>query len=338
MLDTSARLLRVLTLLQSRRDWRGDELAERLEVTTRTVRKDVERLRSLGYQVEARPGAAGGYRLGAGGSLPPLLLDDDEAVAIAVGLRAGAGGTIAGLEDASMRALLKLEQVLPARMRHRVGAFRTALTVPTRSATVDPETLTTVAAAARDGETLRFDYTGHDRETRRRHAEPHRLVHHRGRWYLVAWDLDRDDWRTFRVDRLRPRTPNGPRFSDRPLPSDAEIIHALEKQVGEATWQVRARVIVHATAEHVRTRIPIPVSVEELEGDRCMFEPGSDDVDRLAQWLCLLDADFEVVDSDPLRDALTRLAARLRRAAGERTASGPADTGPSDPSTTRREP
>lgn len=316
MLETAARLLRLLTLLQSRRDWSGGELAERLGVTARTVRKDVERLRSLGYPVEARPGVSGGYRLGVGGSLPPLLLDDDEAVAIAVGLRSVAGGSIAGIEDASMRALMKLEQVLPSRVRHRVAAFRSALAVPSRAPVLDPEVLTRVAAAARDRETLRFDYITHGGASSRRRAEPHRLVNHRGRWYLVAWDLDRDDWRTFRLDRLQPRTPNGARFAPRPVPDDVELVRTVEKQVGEATWRFRARVVVHAPAEHVRQRIPIPVDVEPLGAGRCAFEPGSDDVDSLAQWLCLLGADFEVSDSEPLREALTRLSDRLRRAAG----------------------
>jgi predicted DNA-binding transcriptional regulator YafY len=315
MLETSARLLRLLTLLQSQHDWTGGELAQRLGVTSRTVRKDVGRLRSLGYPVEARPGVAGGYRLGSGGSLPPLLLDDDEAVAIAVGLRSVAGGSIVGIEEASMRALMKLEQVLPSRVRHRVRAFRSALSVPSRAHAVDPEVLMHVAAAARDRETLRFDYTARDGETGRRRAEPHRLVHHRGVWYLAAWDADRAGWRTFRLDRMRLRKPNGPRFAARPAPEDADLLRAVEKQVGEAMWRFRARVVVHAPAEHVRNRIPIPVDVESLGPGRCAFEPGSDDPDNLAGWLALLGADFEVVDSEPLQDALARLADRLRRAA-----------------------
>jgi predicted DNA-binding transcriptional regulator YafY len=315
MLATSSRLLRLLTLLQSRRDWTGRELAESLDVTPRTVRKDVERLRSLGYPVEARPGVAGGYRLGVGGSLPPLLLDDDEAVAIAVSLRSAASGPIAGIEDVSVRALMKIEQLLPSHVRHRVRAFRSALAVPSHGPAVDPEVLTRVAAAARDRELLRFDYTTQDGPILHRRAEPHRLVHHLGRWYLLAWDHDRDDWRTFRLDRMRPRSPNGPRFPLRPMPDDAELIRTVEKQVGEAPWRFRARILVHASAEHVRIRMPIPVDVEPLTTDRCAFQPGSDDPDHLAQWLALLGADFDVVDSAPLREALDRLADRLRRAA-----------------------
>ncbi|WP_432477220.1 helix-turn-helix transcriptional regulator [Nocardioides sp. GXQ0305] len=315
MLETSARLLRLLSLLQSRRDWTGAQLAEGLGVTTRTVRKDVSRLRELGYPVEAEVGVAGGYRLGRGGSLPPLLLDDDEAVAVAVGLRTAAGAGVAGLEDASVRALMKLQQVLPARLRHRTRAFDAALQTPARGALVDPEVLTLLAGACRDREVVRFHYESHEGRTTRRRAEPYRLVGHQHRWYLVGWDLDRDDWRTFRVDRLRPRTPTGPRFAPRPTPPDDEIARRVERAAGEAMWRFRARVVVHAPAAHVRARMPIEVDVEELGEDRCAFTPGSDDPTSLALWLGFLGADLEV-ESEPLQDALRTLADRLARAAG----------------------
>ncbi|AYF77508.1 YafY family transcriptional regulator [Nocardia yunnanensis] len=314
MLETSARLLRLLSLLQSRRDWTGAELAERLEVTPRTIRKDMDRLRELGYPVEARPGVAGGYRLGSGGALPPLLLDDDEAVAVAIGLRTAASGSILGIEETSLRALTKLQQILPARLRHRVAAFQHAVSVPMRGPRVSPDTLTAVAAACRDHERLRFDYRTHSGASARRAAEPHRLINHRQRWYLLAWDLDRADWRTFRVDRMTPRTPTGPRFPPRPLPPDPEIAARVERGIGEATWRFRARVIVHASAAHVRDRIPIPLDVEELGPDRCAFEPGSDHPEMLALYLGLLDADFDVVDSPALAAALTTLIARYQRA------------------------
>ena len=316
MLETSARLLRLLSLLQSRRDWTGPELAERLGVTPRTVRNDVGRLRELGYPVEARAGATGGYRLGAGGSLPPLLLDDEEAVAVAVGLRTAAGSAVAGIEDASVRALTKLQQVLPSRLRYRSRAFAAAaLQTPPRGPLVDLEMLTLLASACRDREVVRFDYEAHDGRTARRRAEPYRLVSHGRRWYLVAWDLDRDDWRTFRMDRVRAKTPTGPGFTPRPAPSDAEVVRQVEKAVGEAMWRFRARVVVHAPAAHVRARMPIPVDIEELGEDRCAFEPGSDDPDSLALWLGFLGADFEV-ESPELKDALRRLASRLHRASG----------------------
>src|SRR6266487_1232226 len=199
MLETSARLLRLLSLLQARRDWTSTELATRLGVTTRTIRNDVDRLRRLGYPVDARPGVAGGYRLGTGGALPPLLLDDDEAVAVAIGLRTAATGSIAGIEETSVRALAKLQQLLPARLRHQVSAFQSyALPMPAHGPQVDPDVLTMIASACRDHERLRFDYRAHSGAASRRSVAPYRLVNERRRWYLVAWDSGRNDWRTFR--------------------------------------------------------------------------------------------------------------------------------------------
>src|SRR6516164_139847 len=315
MLETSARLLRLLSLLQARRDWTGTELAARLGVTTRTIRNDVGRLRGLGYVVEARPGVAGGYRLGTGGALPPLLLDDEEAVAVAIGLRTAAGGSVAGIEETSVRALAKLQQVLPARLRRRVSAFQAyALPVPSPGPRVDPDVLTVIAAACRDHERLRFDYTAHSGAVSRRSVEPYRLVNDRRRWYLVAWDTDRDGWRTFRVDRIEPRSPAGPRFTPRTLPPDREIAARVARGADEATWQYRARMIVHAPAAYVRARLPIPVEVESLGEDQCAFEPGSDDPQMLALYLGMLDADFTIVDSPELVNALHKLTGRYQRA------------------------
>jgi len=236
MSETSARLLKLLSLLQTPREWTGTELAERLGVTTRTIRRDVERLRELGYPVHATRGTAG-YRLGAGASLPPLLLDDEEAVAVVVGLRTAAGGSVAGLEEPSLRALTKLEQVLPSRLRYRVTTLHTA----TVRAGDEPgprvaaETLMAVAEACRRRERLRFDYTdAHGAETVRT-VEPQTLVSFGRRWYLVAFDLDRSEWRTFRVDRLRPRTPTGPRFEPRPLPYD-DVATYVARQLSQAAW------------------------------------------------------------------------------------------------------
>jgi predicted DNA-binding transcriptional regulator YafY len=315
MLETSARLLRLLSLLQARRDWTGAELATRLGVTTRTIRHDVDRLRGLGYPVDARPGVAGGYRLGTGGALPPLLLDDDEAVAVALGLRTAASGSIAGIEETSVRALAKLQQVLPPRLRRRVSAFQSyALPVPSRGPQVDPDVLTLIAGACRDHERLRFDYRAHSGAASRRSVEPYRLVNDRRRWYLVAWDTDREAWRTFRADRIAPRPPAGPRFTPRALPSDGEIAAQVARGVGEATWRYRARVIVHAPAARVRGRLPIPMDVQSLGENRCAFEPGSDDPEMLALYLGMLGADFEIVDSPELVDALRRLTGRYQRA------------------------
>jgi predicted DNA-binding transcriptional regulator YafY len=324
MLETSARLLGLLSLLQSRRDWTSAELADRLRVTTRTVRNDVERLRRLGYPIDARPGVAGGYRLGTHGALPPLLLDDDEAVAIAVGLRTAASGSVTGIEELSLRALTKVQQILPARLRHRVGAFGAALQVPSSGPRVDPDVLTTVAAACRDHERLRFDYRDHRGSSSQRIVEPYRLINDRRRWYLFAWDVERTDWRTFRLDRLEPRTPTGPRFTPRELPRDEDIVARVAHGVGTATWRYQARVIVHAPAEYVRRRLPIAVDVEELGRDRCAFEPGSDDALTLALYVGMLDVDFTVVDSPAMVDALRTLASRFQRAVDE--ASSPRAT------------
>lgn len=314
MLETSARLLRLLSLLQGRRDWTGAELATRLAVTTRTIRNDVDRLRGLGYPVQARPGVAGGYRLGPSGTMPPLLLDDDEAVAVAIGLRTAANGAVAGIEETSVRALAKVQQLLPSRLRHRVGALQHALPLPRPGPQVDPDTLVAIATACRDHERLTFDYAAHDGAASRRSVEPYRLVNDRQRWYLFAWDPERDDWRTFRVDRMRLLTPTGPRFTARPLPSDADIAARVARGIGQATWRYRAKVIVHAPASYVRTRLPIPVTVESLGPDRCAFEPGSDHPLMLALHLGLLDRDFEVEDAPELVAALRLLAERYQRA------------------------
>ncbi len=207
MLETSARLLKLLSLLQSPRDWSGAALAAELGVGVRTVRRDVEKLRTLGYPVDALPGVAG-YRLGAGAALPPLLLDDEEAVAVAIGLRAAATGSVAGIEESSVRALTKLEQVLPSRLRHRIKLLQAVAVTPSGGPPVDPDVLLTTAAASRDHQRLRFDYRNHDGTATTRTTEPHRLVHTGRRWYLVAWDLDRSDWRTFRLDRLLAADPD----------------------------------------------------------------------------------------------------------------------------------
>ena len=315
MLETSARLLRLLGLFQGRRDWTGTELAGRLAVTTRTVRKDIARLRDLGYPVDARPGVTGGYRLGVGASLPPLLLDDEEAVAVAVGLRTAASGSVAGIEEASLRAAAKLQQVLPSRLRRRVMALHEAsVAAPASGPRIDPDALAQLALACRDRMRLRFDYVAHGERTSRREAEPHVLVQQRGRWYLVAWDSGRTGWRVFRADRVDVRFPPGPRFEPRRLPGDGDAAAYVAQHVATAPWRFRARVVVHASAAHVRSRMPLRVDIEELAEDRCAFEPGSDDAVSLAMYLGMLDADFEVVDAPELVVALGAMAARYERA------------------------
>jgi predicted DNA-binding transcriptional regulator YafY len=313
-LRTSARLLRLLSLLQARADWPGPELAERLGVTTRTVRHDVERLRELGYPVHATPGVAGGYRLGAGAALPPLLLDDEEAVAVAVGLRAAAGGGVSGIEESSLRALVKLEQVLPSRLRHRLAALlASTVEVPSTGPTVDAEVLAAIAAACRDQQRLRFDYRDHDGSESLRTVEPHRLVHDRRRWYLVAWDAERKDWRTFRADRIAPRVPTGPRFAPREPPG-GDVAGYLLRGVGRATWRFRARVTVHAPATAIADRLPPAVVIQPLDQRSCVVEVGSDTPQMLAVHLGMLEADFEVHDPPELVEQLGALADRYRRA------------------------
>jgi predicted DNA-binding transcriptional regulator YafY len=315
MVDTSARLLRLLSLLQAHRDWTGPALAERLGVTTRTVRNDVGRLRNLGYPVHATPGAAGGYRLGAGAQLPPLLLDDEEAVAVAVGLRTAAGGGVTGIEETSVRALGKLEQVLPSRLRHRVNALHMAtVPVPGRGPTVDGEVLSTLAAVCRDHERLRFDYASHEGTESIRTVEPHRLAHARGRWYLVAYDVDRADWRTFRVDRLRPKIPTGPRFTPREPPG-GDVAAYVAAKLGTATWRFRATVRVFAPPDELARKLPPGVELLSSTEDECVVAVGSDTPQTLAVYIGLMDADFEVTGPPELLAELEKLSARYARAA-----------------------
>jgi predicted DNA-binding transcriptional regulator YafY len=319
MLQTSARLLRLLSLLQSPREWTGAELATRLDVTTRTVRNDVGRLRNLGYPVHATRGPVGGYRLGAGSSLPPLLLDDEEAVAVAAGLRTAATGSIAGIEESSLRALAKLEQVLPSRLRRRVNAVQTYMvTVPPDRVgpTVPASVLSTITAACRDRERLRFGYQAHSGEASRRDVEPYRLVSWGRGWFLVGWDTARRDWRTFRVDRMTMRTPNGPRFAARDLP-DEDLAGYVAHGVSAAAWRYRARVIVHAPAAVIAERLPAAVGpVVAIDDRTCAVEGGAESVETLALLLGMLGADFEPAGSPELIEHLRLLGIRYRRAAG----------------------
>ncbi len=316
MLETSARLLELLSLLQLKRDWTSSELAGRLDVSTRTVRADIGRLRSLGYPVDARPGVAGGYRLAAGTAMPPLLLDDDEAVAVAVGLGAVATQKL-GVEETSLTALAKLEQVLPSRLRRRVEAVREATSVvPGAEPPLDLSVLGAVAAAIRGHERLRFGYTKPGGGEGARHTEPQRLVSWGPLWYLLAWDLDRDDWRIFRVDRMEPHAPTGVRFQPHVISEDDAVEYVVGR-VSKAAWKYRARVLVHASAAKVAAKIPVPVDIEAVDESTCHVELGADDPDRLALWMTRLDVDIEVVDGDELAAAFDRLAARFRRAAGD---------------------
>ncbi len=320
MWETSARLLKLLSLLQARRDWSGADLAARLEVSERTVRRDVERLRDLGYPVHATRGTDGGYRLGAGAAMPPLLLDDDEAVAVAVGLRTAARSPVTGIEETSVRALAKLEQVLPPRLRHRVGAvadYTVAIPPDSPAPQVDPAVLTTLAAACRDHERLRFDYRSHEGTATVRTVEPHRLVTWGRKWYLVAWDTERGDWRTFRVDRVEPRTPTGPRFAPRDLPESGDVAAYVARGASTAGFRFRARVRVHAPADVVTARISPAVGVvESIDDHSCELACGADTVETVAVYLGLLGVDFDVTEPPELVRQLRILADRYRRAVG----------------------
>ncbi|MBT2383232.1 YafY family protein [Streptomyces sp. ISL-11] len=319
MTDTPARLLNLLSLLQTPREWPGSELAERLGVTTRTIRRDVERLRDLGYPVQATMGAIGGYRLAAGAAMPPLVLDDEEAVAIAVGLRAGAGHAVEGIEEASVRALAKLEQVLPSRLRHRVAALQAA-TVPLTGgdgATVDPRTLTAMAAAATGHERLRFAYRKGDGTRTRRLVEPHRLVSTGRRWYLVAYDIDRTDWRTFRVDRVSEPFATGARFEPRELPA-ADAAEFMSRSLARLQPTYRVVATLHAPAASVAARLPRSIATPEpLDAETCRLDlTTADSLEWIAFRLALLDCDFEVHEPRELIDHLRGLGARISRAAG----------------------
>jgi predicted DNA-binding transcriptional regulator YafY len=316
MSQTSSRLLELLSLLQGRRDWPGNELAGRLEVSGRTIRRDVERLRQLGYPVEALTGPAGGYRLRAGSAMPPLLLDDEEAIAIAVGLRTAAGASVSGIEEAAVRALVKLEQVLPAPLRRRVGALSSATsTVPVGGPTVDPQHLSVIAAACRDFERLRFHYRSRDGTRSRREVEPHSLVNHGRRWYLIAWDRRRDGWRTFRVDRLAQPATAGVRFATRSLPA-TDPATFVRQSIAGAPNRFEAVVTLDAAAQEIARLLPSHLgTVEPIDAHTCRFRTGDDNLSWLALRIAMLGVDFEVHEPLELREHLRTLADRLSRAA-----------------------
>jgi predicted DNA-binding transcriptional regulator YafY len=316
MTETASRLLELLSLLQGRRDWPGAELADRLEVSRRTVRRDVERLRGLGYPVESLAGPAGGYRLRAGTAMPPLLLDDEEAIAIAVGLRTAARASVAGIEETAVRALVKLEQVLPAHLRRRVGALGSAtITLPAAGPTVDPQHLTAIATACRDRECLRFAYRSRDGTDSRREVEPHSLVNHGRRWYLAAWDRRRDDWRTFRIDRLAKPVSTGVRFTPRRLPAKDAAAY-VEQSITGAPNRFEALVTLHVAAEEIRSRVPAYWgAIEPIDEHTCEYRTGDDDLRWLAMRIAMLGVDFEVREPPELVEHLRALALRLTRAA-----------------------
>ncbi|MDF5758978.1 YafY family protein [Spongiactinospora sp. TRM90649] len=314
--DMPGRLLRLLSLLQSRREWPGAELADRLGVTVRTVRRDVERLRALDYPVEGTTGTAGGYRLISGRNLPPLLLDDEEAVAVAVGLVTSAGGSVAGIEESSMRALAKLEQVLPARLRPRLAAMGGVTeAVPYRHAhPADPATLAVLASVCRDRRVLTFSYRRREGSEERR-VEPYNLVSAHGRWYLLAYDPGREDWRTFRVDRIAEPRPTHHRFDPRDLPA-RDAADYLTRSFAEATYRHTARMTVRLPADQVRARVfaGIPGEIEDHGPGECAIRLTADSPELVVQYIAAvaaLGAEFTLQTTDEITRRLRDLAARL---------------------------
>ncbi|MEU4762469.1 WYL domain-containing protein [Actinosynnema sp. NPDC023794] len=319
MPKTSARLLSLLSLLQARRDWPGALLAQRLGVSPRTVRRDVDRLRELGYPIVTTKGPDGGYRLGAGSQLPPLLFDDEQAVALSVALRI-ATTTGVGIEEAAARALNTVRQVMPARLRHRVDTLQVTAVERAAAPQVGGDVLMAISGAVHAREVLRFDYTTAAPPTTTappRRVEPHHLVTRGGRWYLVAWDLDRDDWRTFRADRITPRTPTGPRFTPRDLPAEnvaAFVAARFSGSDGSGGWPCHGEVILDLPAADVSPFVHDGV-VEELTPNRCRVTAGSWSWPALAATIGRFDADIEVVGPTELKDAFAHLARRYARAA-----------------------
>ena len=315
-MNTSARMLRLLSLMQTHRYWPGAELSERLEVSPRTLRRDIDRLRELGYTVDAVRGVSGGYQLRAGGSLPPLLLEDEEAVAIAVGLRTAASGAVSGMEETSVQALTKVIALMPPRLRRQMDALRsqTENFVWGDGPTVDATVLTTLAQACRDDEPVTFGYTARDAEPTDRRVEPHRLVSLGRRWYLVAYDRDRQDWRSFRVDRISAPATTGQRFRPRELPAE-DALSFVQAGIRGMPQRYAVRVRVATTPEVVARAVGRWGTVEP-SGDGCVLEMSVDSLEWPVMVLAQLEADFEVECPTELTELLTRTAARFAKAAG----------------------
>ena len=310
-MDTAERLLKLLGLLEGRIDWTAEELSLRLEVTARTIRRDIARLRGLGYPVEAMSGPGGGYRLGSGGKLPPLLLDDDEALAVALGLRVSATTAVGGLEDSSLSALAKLEHVLPARLRSRLEDISDATTStlgPSRTE-ADHSVLALVAATIRKGERLRLGYIDGEGTVTRRHVEPVRLVHTGRRWYLVLFDLEREDWRTFRLDRVSEPVNTGIRAVRRRGPDPVELV---QRGITVESWSFHATVRLAAPEDVARRHIaPTVGTIEPIDTSSCRLVIGADEMAWLARYLLSIPVEFEVESPNELKTELAVIGRRL---------------------------
>ncbi|AFM15703.1 putative transcriptional regulator [Mycolicibacterium chubuense NBB4] len=315
MSETTGRVLQLLGLLQGRRVWTGEELADRLGVTTRSVRRDIDRLRELGYPVHASPGHGGGYQLGAGAALPPLLLDPDEAVAMAVCLRVAAGGSVAGVGESALRALSKLDQVMPAKLRSQVGAVHDT-TVTLGAATdspVDPDVLMTLARASRDREHVTAGYVDVRGNVSQRRLEPYQLVTTGRRWYLLCFDRDRSDWRSLRLDRMSEVRALGSTFVAREAPDAASYVR---RAISSSPYRYVARVRYFAPEHVVARTFPGASAVIEADGpDACIVTAGADDPERMVPWLAMPGCDFEVLEPSEVIDAVRVVADRIARAA-----------------------
>jgi predicted DNA-binding transcriptional regulator YafY len=313
MLKTSARLLRLLWLLQSRRYWSGAELSERVEVDARTIRRDIDRLRELGYVVEASPGLGGGYQLKPGSSLPPVLLDDEEAVTVAVAVRAGAS-SIGKMEEAAVRLLAKLDQLLPSRLRKRASALHSvtiSLARPETAPSID--VLTQIACACRDRLKLRIHYRDRAANVTSRVVEPLRLAHTGRLWYLVAWDSQRKDWRTFRIDRVQRLTSTGQQFTPRDFPGD--IAAYVSRSIRQVQYRYRMRIKLKGSVEELAERVPSWCGVlEVLDEESSALNTGADSIEALAAQVVLTGADFEILEPPECVAELREIAARLERA------------------------
>lgn len=314
MLSTSTRLLRLLSLLLARRHWTGRELAERLEIHPRTLRRDIDRLRQLGYPIRASSGVEGGYAFRPGHELPPLLLDDDEALAAAIALRTATAGTVRGIEESALRALVKLEQVMPTRLRRRVDALRSAIEPLGRSGpSVDAGVLATIAAACRDQLRIRFAYVDRSQVATTRLVEPQGVVHADNRWYLVAWDPARDDWRTFRIDRIQDAPQVEGHFTPRAAPH-GDLRQYVSHSLAMGSYPEQARIILHAPLDTMAQRIPPGAGLlEHIDAQRCLFSCGAYDMDYVVFWVLALNVDFEILEPTVLSERLRHAASRLQR-------------------------
>lgn len=326
MLSTSARLLRLASLLQSRRHWPGAALAEELGVDARTVRRDVDRLRELGYPVEASSGVGGGYALGRGADLPPLVLDDDEAVALAIALRA-ASASVGGIEATSLRMMGKLDQLMPTRLRRRATALH-AVTLSLRSGPplVDAALLSSLATACRDCVALRFGYRNHAGETSQRRVQPQRLANYGRRWYLIAWDSERSDWRSFRVDRLQGAPTAGAAFVPRPVPPD--VAQRLERGIAYAPFACRVTLRLRGTVDELQAALPVWCGVLEPDtATHSLLRVGADSPESLLAQVLMIGQDAELVEGDDMAPALRAVLARMGALFGAAAARGAAPQG-----------